>query len=94
VEEEESCISTDCIDIGNGVTLDGGCDERSVEAWASESLSGVVWMSRGGIAVYEEFASVGFKEGTGEGFESIAGKRCREKEYVTTVMFVEIEVFA
>jgi len=51
-------------------------------------------MSRGGIAVYEEFASVGFKEGTGEGFESIAGKRCREKEYVTTVMFVEIEVFA
>ena len=66
VEEEESCIGTDCIDISNGVALDGGCDERSVEARASESLSGIVCMSRGSIGIYEEFASVGLKEGTGE----------------------------
>ena len=32
VEEEESCIGTDCVDISNGVALDGWCDERSMEA--------------------------------------------------------------
>ena len=66
MEEEEPRISTDCIDIGYGVTLDGGCDEWSVEARASQSLSGIVCMSRGSIGIYEEFASVGLKEGTGE----------------------------
>jgi len=52
VEEEESCIGTDCIDISNGVVLDGWSDERSMEAGASESLSGVGCMSRWSIAIY------------------------------------------
>ena len=52
VEEEESCIGTDCIDISNGVALDGWCDERSVESRASDSLSGIGCMSRWSIAIY------------------------------------------
>lgn len=66
VEEEESRIGTDPIDISNGVSLVRWVDDWSMEARASKSLSGVGCMSGWSVTVYQEFTRVGLKESTSE----------------------------